>query len=468
MNDPTFQKLNISAVYAKQRQHSETFVRGSDGYLHYYYFENGIWNHDGESFKAAKVDGAISVVFAPQRNHSEVFFQGEDGYLHYYYVPVETGVWSHDGESFKAARVNGAVSAVFATPRNHSEVFFLGDDSYPHCYYVPIETGGWTHEMLGSASIFTGGYYDLDIPGLGWAQHTYVLANHGYSNEVKFACYGSCDPDHHLAGSIYPATLYKPEIFPPYTTYGKQVDGNLRLARGIACGNVNATPREDYDQKTGGSYLFGDCCGLIYAVNGVCHNMEARIFWACRNTPVIWPPTVTGSYWVWFDKVMMTGFYGNNWFIWKPIFEKMKTSVSQQGVRSVQDEAEMLDLMRKSARAALAQAEQPEFREALAQTIPAEAVPSRAAAYAVPEEMVEFHRIKAELDRQLLKGTVSREEYATQLNQQFLATMRKMKDMLSPEGYEKTFGRSAAEPEISLAIDASKIPDNLGELKLID
>ena len=54
--------------------------------------------------KATKVAGAITAVFAPQRNHSEVFFQGDDGYLHYFYVPVVGGGWTHDGGSFKAAR----------------------------------------------------------------------------------------------------------------------------------------------------------------------------------------------------------------------------------------------------------------------------------------------------------------------------------------------------------------------------
>jgi hypothetical protein len=397
-----------------------------------------------------------------------VFFQGEDSYLHYYYVASPAVGWHHDGESFKAAKVAGAVSAVFATQRNHSEVFFQGEDSYLHCYYVPVEARVWTHEMPGLVSIFTGGYYNIDISGLGWAQHTYVLVNHGSSNEVKFPCYGGYDPDRRLDGSIYPATLYKPAILPPYTTYGTQADGNVRLARGIACGDLNAPLRENYDRKTGGTYLLGDCCGLIYAVNGVCHHMEARIFWACRNTPVIWPPSATASYWVWVDWNMGTGFYGNSWNIWKPIFERMKTSVSQQVILSAQDEDEMLTLMRKSAQAALAQAEQPELRDVLAQTISSEAVSSRTTVSAVSEEMVKFHRFKAEWDRQLLNGTVSREEYATQLNQEFLSTMRKMKDMLSPEDYQKMFGRSAAEPEIPLDIDASKIPDNLGDLKLID
>jgi hypothetical protein len=68
-----------------------------------------------------------------------VFIRGEDGYLHYYYVPVETGVWHHDGESFKAAKVGGGVSAVFAPSRHHSEVFFSGEDGYPYCYCVPLD-----------------------------------------------------------------------------------------------------------------------------------------------------------------------------------------------------------------------------------------------------------------------------------------------------------------------------------------
>jgi hypothetical protein len=311
--------------------------------------------------------------------------------------------------------------------------------------------------MPDSHQIFTGGYYNLDIAVLEWAQHTYVLAGHGSASEVKFQCYGSCDPALREQGSKYPAELYKPQLVFDRRTYGEGVLGNLSLARGIACGDAHAAPRKDYDQKDGGRYGgLGDCCGLIYAVNGVCHHMAARILWACDNTPILWPPSVYVSALVW-------GFYGNNWEISKPFFEKMRTSVYQQSLRNVQDEVEMhdlTDLMRQSAQAAVALEEQPELRGARAQAVPAAAD--------VSSEMVRFRQFKAGLDRQLLKGTVSRKEYAEQLNKRFRATMVEMKDRLSPEDYQSVFGLSPEEPEAQLAIDESMIPDNLADLKLID
>ncbi|MEI6758464.1 MAG: DUF6765 family protein [Chlorobium sp.] len=53
-----------------------------------------LWRHDGENFKAEMVDGAISAVFERQRNHSEVFIKGVDDYLHYFYL--DNGAWRHE------------------------------------------------------------------------------------------------------------------------------------------------------------------------------------------------------------------------------------------------------------------------------------------------------------------------------------------------------------------------------------
>jgi hypothetical protein len=132
----------MRAVFSPQRKSSEVFVKGADGYLHYFYMENGAWRHDAESFKAAKVTEAISAVFSPQRKSSEVFIKGADGYLHYFYM--ENGAWCHDAESFKAVKVAGEISAVFAVQRNHSEVFFRGEDGYLHYFYA--DKGAWRHD----------------------------------------------------------------------------------------------------------------------------------------------------------------------------------------------------------------------------------------------------------------------------------------------------------------------------------
>ncbi|MDZ7995359.1 MAG: hypothetical protein RMX69_24595, partial [Nostoc sp. EspVER01] len=93
----------FAAVYAPQRSHSEVFFRGTDGYLYYYYVENGAWKYDNTSFRASQVSGDITAVYAPQRSHSEVFFRGTDGYLYYYYV--ENGAWKYDNTSFTSGRI---------------------------------------------------------------------------------------------------------------------------------------------------------------------------------------------------------------------------------------------------------------------------------------------------------------------------------------------------------------------------
>jgi hypothetical protein len=322
---------------------------------------------------------------------------------------------------------------------------------------------GNTHE---TQDVFSGGYYNIDIPGLGWAQHTYVIAKPNTPDEVKFQCYGGTDTDHKLEGSIYPGYLYKPAIFPPYTRYGTQINGDLRLARGIACGDPYAAPRNNYDLKTGGPYLLGDNCGLIYAVNGVCHHMEARIFWACDNTPIVWPSSATASFWVWYDIFMGTGFYGNTWHIWKPVFEEMKKRTK---LRSISDETSMRELIKNGVNEKLRQVDIPEFHAALSQIVPVSEkdLKMRKATNAIPDQMHAFHLFKNELDKQLLKGTISKDEYAQQVNKKFHETMTELANYMSSENFKDLFGMDPGS-EVNLGIDPNKISDNLADFKLID
>jgi hypothetical protein len=126
-----------------------------------------------------------------------VFFRGEDGYLHYYFVASPEIGWHHDGESFKAAKVDGGVSAVFAPSRHHSEVFFSGIDGYPHGCYVPLETGVWTNYGFDNAGIVTlnteAFAKDAFIQGSP-VDHTYVVCN-----DSRFPCFGGDTGGHSLS-----------------------------------------------------------------------------------------------------------------------------------------------------------------------------------------------------------------------------------------------------------------------------
>ena len=76
MNFSVMANDQISSVFSPARNHTEMFVKGRDGYLSFYFLENGKWQIDNSSFRAAKVHGEVCAVFETQRNHSAVFFTG--------------------------------------------------------------------------------------------------------------------------------------------------------------------------------------------------------------------------------------------------------------------------------------------------------------------------------------------------------------------------------------------------------
>jgi hypothetical protein len=131
-------------VYEKQRGHSAVFVKGEDGFLHYFYQQAGIWAHDGASFHAAgQISGPISSVFDVGQYHASVFVRGGDGLLHYFYALQ--GNWAHDVASFSAAgQISGAISAVYEEQRGHASVFVRGTDGLLH--YFHVVSGLWRHD----------------------------------------------------------------------------------------------------------------------------------------------------------------------------------------------------------------------------------------------------------------------------------------------------------------------------------
>lgn len=132
-----------SSVFSVARNHAELYTAGADGYLNFFYVNQG-WTKDASHFTASRVTGDISAVYSPLRDHSEVFFQGEDGLLHFYYV--DNGLWTHDGYSFATAgQIAGQISAIYSPYYNHSEVFVRGQDSRLHDFHV--SNGVWKDDV---------------------------------------------------------------------------------------------------------------------------------------------------------------------------------------------------------------------------------------------------------------------------------------------------------------------------------
>lgn len=140
---------------------------------------------------------------------------------------------------------------------------------------------------------FYGGHYQADIPVIGpdfhW-EHAYVRVRPQYNdpNEyVDFCCYGGVTP----SGGI---KNYYPVV---------QTVGDLTLARTICCFDPNDT-RDNYDRKKGGDLIFGDCCGVLYLISGVCHQMANRVLFAGFGSPIMYPNVSFVTYILW-------GHYGN-------------------------------------------------------------------------------------------------------------------------------------------------------------
>lgn len=138
------------------------------------------------------------------------------------------------------------------------------------------------------------GYYDLT--------YTADIAQHSFcrSSNVNFQCYGGLS-GHDLH---FPADLYEPTMFFP-DDEGSSEPANLQFARGMAQYTLDPEIKSNYDSTSGGFLGLGDCSGIIYAVDGVCHQMCNRILMADPNGGknwshkfINWPPSLYASYWL--------------------------------------------------------------------------------------------------------------------------------------------------------------------------
>lgn len=132
-------------------------------------------------------------------------------------------------------------------------------------------------------NVFKGGYYGIEELFFHIADHTFVGVEDS-GRTIWFNCYGGHSGNWHR---VYPAVTD---------------EGDLRLARTLCCLNPNDN-RNEYDNHFGGPLLLGDCCGIIYSVTGVCHNMSNRLLYAANAHPVMQP---TGS-WL---SYRLYGYYG--------------------------------------------------------------------------------------------------------------------------------------------------------------
>lgn len=73
--------------------------------------------------------------------------------------------------------------------------------------------------------------------------------------------------------------------------------GNLDLIRTICCFDPQDV-RPEYGNRKGGPLVVGDCCGLVYGIFGICHQMVNRLFYT-TGEPVFFPPYWMVTFLIW-------------------------------------------------------------------------------------------------------------------------------------------------------------------------
>lgn len=310
-------------------------------------------------------------------------------------------------------------------------------------------------------SIARAGFYN--VLGKPVAHHTYVILERA-GVPWAFPCFGGIalrEGYRGASGVVYPADLWTPYMIGSQNV-GPGMPASLYMALGMA--QFTTTPRTDWRVEDWERYWDaapiveeGIAChaGLLYAINGVCHQACNRILWSSRRgafteCPVNWPPSFSASYWVY-------GYYGK-------LTEGDAVALAQELVRRLDAGASVGGHASAVARASatplgdvveqivgsrggalLAPVSRDERRPELVAMLAA-APEGRAAASApttiqgVADLDQRFGALKADLDRQLLRGELTNDAYAQVLNDAFRLMVEELRDALPAATHQQLFG----------------------------
>ena len=312
------------------------------------------------------------------------------------------------------------------------------------------------------------GYYNLFGGPVG--EHTFAIAEQG-SDTYAFPCFGSFafgEKDRGQVGVVYPATLWSPYMLFSQPQ-GQELPANLSVALGMAQWEpIQGPPTflvSDWDNFWSSlpeslRGLSPSCnAGITYALTGVCQQACNRILWSTQQdwftyTPVNWPPSFSASYWVY-------GYYGKLTegaavqFAAGLVAEaKRRTTRIMYEVSFDADNAGQLALEeanRAAQKTALRQTRAalktvaPKIKRNLEVRKMLKAVPGgkrvvdskQLSGMLGPDE--KFNKLKLELDKQLLRGEVSHDEYAGRVNQAFSQMLEEFRNVLPPVTFRAMF-----------------------------
>lgn len=277
------------------------------------------------------------------------------------------------------------------------------------------------------------------------AEHAFAIMNYN-GNEYRFKCYGSVWDN----GRHYPAEYYKPRSM-WYTR-----DSSITGYRELPChpqiaihlaqwgGGIN-WQKFDYEQET------GDNAGIVYALNGVCHQMCNTIVCATRtdnplDSLINWPPSLNASKLIYGNR----GSCGHESAIedyvralrnyYSDALSSAENAELNLDTSGLDAELEAIDKRQRAAmRNALANG--PDLGER--RTLVGGAVPGLDSIEPAMAADAEAMALKHELDNLLIRGEVSREEYAARMNEGVRALVNRYADLLGEEAFSGAFGDTA-------------------------
>jgi hypothetical protein len=362
-----------------------------------------------------------------------------------------------DGRFVTGTRADGSARwiAYVHGPRNRYRIgatAYVGDglagtDANAACGFYDIKGGSSSDQPAETGGIL---------------QHAFAVLFADGGERVEFGCYGGTDrnPGKNL---VYPADFRPPyiaDLNPP--PLGKSLRSTLRVARGMAQFSLNPEVRDSYNRTSGGYLNRGDCSGLLYGVQGVCHQMCNRVLWAgSRNlgftyTPVNFPPSMRVSH-------PLYGFWGVSDTM--PAAVRLATELARGGRPVSLSDAELEEMGIEGLRLHLERGYGREARALLVDRVMDGMLGADfSETYAIThqegilEADLELHRRKRDLDVALLQGTMPNAEYVRELNAEVSVLMARYADVLRPADFRTAFAAEPAEVQQTAVVAEELMP----------
>lgn len=293
------------------------------------------------------------------------------------------------------------------------------------------------------------GWYPLK--GARTLHHTFAHMQ-DQNQEYAFACYGGTKTENN-PGKCYPAKFYEPK----WSKKGgicANVD-KIKIHPMIAIHLASWSNKIDkkitlYNRRTGGSTGLGDCSGITYSVNGVCHQMCNTILSASNiddplNSLINCSPSMKVSKAVYGFR----GSLGHDQLI-KTFISKLKKYYGKRNIVDVNfDELDMeLDKIMKelvttsmsNLKEYLTYGASPEERMSIIKDMFAGDDQNDDLTEIIFKLDADIMQRKCDFDNLLIRGEITSEQYAHEANNLFTGLAMCYAEVLGETGFQNMFG----------------------------